>query len=75
MKLTMRIGADQAQELERLCREPDDTTGKDSVVFDREVAFPDGCRMAIQVVGETLLGEYHIPYDGKEYVVLVETEQ
>lgn len=39
------------RELERLCREADSSAKKDAPEFDEEVTFPDGRRVAIQVVG------------------------
>lgn len=73
---------------------------KDAVIFDEEVTFQNGIRMAIQVcnsndpnesawtqgvlfspeghelgctdVGESFLGEYCIPYENDDYIVIVE---
>ena len=47
---TMTLPADTIDRLEELCRGPATDCGSDETVFDREVKFDDGCRMAIQVV-------------------------
>lgn len=47
---TMPLPADTIDRLEELCRGPATDCGSDETVFDREVNFDDGCRMAIQVV-------------------------
>lgn len=47
---TMPLPADTIERLEELCRGPATGCGSDETVFDHEVTFDDGCRMAIQVV-------------------------
>lgn len=47
---TMILPNDTLDRLEELCRGPATGCGRDETVFDREVTFDDGCRMAIQVV-------------------------
>ena len=47
---TMILPNDTLEKLEELCRGPATGCGRDETVFDREVKFDDGCRMAIQVV-------------------------
>ena len=47
---TMPLPADTIDRVEKLCRGPATDCGSDETVFDREVTFDDGCRMAIQVV-------------------------
>ena len=39
-----------ADELERFCQEPPGDCGRGETLFDREVRFPNGNRMAIQVI-------------------------
>lgn len=48
-KWILNVPADQAAEMERICREPDASVEGDGVEFDEEVVFEDGMRMAIQV--------------------------
>ena len=38
-----------ADEMERICREPDASVKSDGTEFDREHVFEDGMRMAVQV--------------------------
>jgi hypothetical protein len=40
-----------AEEMERICREPDTSVKKDGQEFDEEVVFDNGNRVAIQVCG------------------------
>lgn len=47
---TLTLPADTIDRLEELCRGPATDCGSDETVFDHEVTFDDGCRMAIQVV-------------------------
>ena len=47
---TMIVPNDTLDRLEELCRGPATGCGRDETIFDREVTFDDGCRMAIQVV-------------------------
>jgi len=47
---TLTLPADTIDRLEALCRGPAVDCGRDETIFDREVRFDDGCRMAIQVV-------------------------
>jgi hypothetical protein len=47
---TMILPNDTLEKLEELCRGPATGCGRDETIFDREVTFDDGCRMAIQVV-------------------------
>lgn len=53
----LQIPAAELQELERRLCEPDANCRRDEPLFDREVVFPDGCRMAIQVIASTLPAE------------------
>ena len=39
-----------ADELERFCKEPPGDCGRGEAVFDEEFAFPNGIRMAVQVI-------------------------
>lgn len=54
MKFTQKLLVTQevADQLERLCEQPDDSCGRDEVVFDAEVLV-DAYRFAIQVVAST----------------------
>jgi len=45
----MLVDAILADEMERICREPDATVSKKDVAFDREYRFENGMRMAVQV--------------------------
>ena len=47
---TMAVPRGQIDSLELLCRGPATGCGRDETVFDQEVRFDDGRRMAIQVV-------------------------
>lgn len=47
---TLTLPADTIDRLEELCRGPATDCGSDETVFDHEVTFDDGRRMAIQVV-------------------------
>ena len=47
---TMILPNDTLDQLEELCRGPAVGCDPDETIFDREVVFDDGCRMAIQVV-------------------------
>lgn len=47
---TMILPAATIERLEKLCDGPAVDCGRDETIFDREVKFDDGCRMAIQVV-------------------------
>lgn len=99
---TLKVNRVIAEQLERDCQEPPGLSdvGRDEPLFDEEVVFSNGHRMAIQViasnepdeescwtqgvvfdergnelgctdVGESFLGEYHVPVDDDEYVVEV----
>jgi hypothetical protein len=46
------VDADEVQEYERFCKEPPGDCGRGEVIFDEEVVFPDGNRVAIQVVAD-----------------------
>lgn len=46
---TLKVPAETAHELERICKEPDSGVKGDGVEFDQEVVFENGMRMAIQV--------------------------
>lgn len=52
MKYTreLYVGRTLGEEMERLCREPNCNIERDCPQFDEEVTFPDGRRVAIQVV-------------------------
>lgn len=50
MKAILQVRSTVANKLELLCRKPDSDCGKGEVLFDREVKFPNGFRMAIQVI-------------------------
>jgi hypothetical protein len=50
---TLRLPEDELTRLDKLCEEPDDDVPKDCAIFDKEVAFPDNKRVAIQVVSST----------------------
>lgn len=50
---TLRVPRARLEELERLCSEPDGDIRRDSTVFDEEVVFENGNRMAIQVCAST----------------------
>lgn len=54
---TLKVTQEVADEMERLCREPDDSVGKCEVVFDEEYTFANGMRLAVQVCGTTDPGE------------------
>ena len=45
----MFVDAALADEMERICREPDATVKKKGTEFDREYRFENGMRMAVQV--------------------------
>ena len=44
------VGKDTADKLERFCQEPPGDCGRGEVVFDEEVKFQNGNRMAIQLI-------------------------
>jgi len=44
------VGKDTADKLEQFCQEPPGDCGRGEVVFDEEVKFQNGNRMAIQVI-------------------------
>ena len=45
----LTLGAEKAADLEKLCQYPSDDIRKDEKVFDEEVVFEDGCRVAAMV--------------------------
>lgn len=50
---TLTLPADTIDRLEELCRGPATDCRRDECVFDREVEFDDGRRMAIQVIASS----------------------
>jgi len=50
---TMTLPSDTIDRLEALCRGPAEDCRRDECVFDREVEFDDGLRMAIQVIASS----------------------
>ena len=50
MEKVMFIESDLAEQVNNLLGNPDSDTGRGEVIFDREVVFSDGNRMAVQVV-------------------------
>lgn len=50
---TVTVPVYKAEELTRMCNEPDADNGRDEIVFDHEVNFPGGIRFAVQVIAST----------------------
>lgn len=51
MKKIYTVTKKIAKEMERFCARPTkENLGRGEVLFDREIVFEDGCRMAIQVI-------------------------
>ena len=46
----MKVTVHEAEEMERMLREPDESNARDELVFDREVTFDNGYRIAVQVI-------------------------
>ncbi len=102
---TLLVDVEEAEELEKFCQSPpgvDNCYGKGRPLFDEEYTFPNGMRVAIQVVpsenpneescwtqgvlfspegvelsctdvGESFLGDYHLPNGEDEYLVTVKS--
>lgn len=49
----LKVKREQAEQLERLCKEPDADSARDESLFDEEVKFNNGATMAIQVIAST----------------------
>ena len=47
---TMKVSADVAREMKHLLSKPDEDVGPGEVLFDEEVKFDNGFRIAVQVV-------------------------
>lgn len=46
----LKVEADKAEQLEKFCQTPPGDCGRGEVLFDEEVKFPNGHRVAIQVI-------------------------
>ena len=49
----LKVKREEAEQYSRLCNEPDASNLKDQVIYDEEVTFANGMRMAIQVISPT----------------------
>jgi hypothetical protein len=52
-KKTLTVKNDEAEQLEHFCHEAPGSCGRDEPIFDEEVVFDNGKRMAIQVIAST----------------------
>lgn len=52
------LGEDILDDIDRKCRWPDHNLTADEVIFDEEVVFEDGCRMALRVVASDCPNQY-----------------
>jgi hypothetical protein len=57
MEATLLVHAELAKQLEKACSEGIDDCGRSEVIFDREVKFLNGNRMAIRVIAPEEKGE------------------